>query len=175
MRSDWRAYNQHTSQKRLYCSMYAGMLFVCLLGPAFATPLSPSLAATQSFLKYDTNRDNFVSLEEFKTCGAPALVFAIADVSQDGKLTEEEFNIPLIERVKVAEFVEDSVITAKVKTYLLKESSLKGIHFHIETNQGAVQLRGVVHTKDQIATALQTAAGVKGVSKVVNSLTLMNQ
>ncbi len=69
-----------------------------------------------------------------------------------------------------AEYVEDSVITAKVKTAILNEPGLKSTEINVETFKGTVQLSGFVSEKQDIAKAGTVARGVKGVQSVKNDL-----
>lgn len=68
------------------------------------------------------------------------------------------------------EFVDDSVITAKVKTALLQEQSLKSFEIRVETFKGRVQLSGFVSTQAQIDKAVSIARKVKGVVEVKNDI-----
>lgn len=68
------------------------------------------------------------------------------------------------------EFIEDSVITAKVKAAILAEPSLKSAEINVETFKGVVQLSGFVHDKADISKAGEVARQVKGVSSVKNDL-----
>lgn len=68
------------------------------------------------------------------------------------------------------EYLDDTVITTKVKAALLGEASLKSAEVNVETFKGRVQLSGFVSTPDQIASAVRVARGVKGVGTVVNDM-----
>ncbi len=69
-----------------------------------------------------------------------------------------------------AEFIEDSVITTKVKAAILAEPSLKSAEINVETFKGVVQLSGFVHDKADIPKAGEVARQVKGVTSVKNDL-----
>ncbi|HVK54078.1 MAG TPA: BON domain-containing protein [Burkholderiales bacterium] len=66
--------------------------------------------------------------------------------------------------------VEDSVITTKVKAALLADSEVKGTDINVETQQGVVQLSGVVDNKAQASKAVSLAKNVDGVKSVNNQL-----
>ncbi len=68
------------------------------------------------------------------------------------------------------EYIEDSVITAKVKTAIFKESTLKSSEINVETFKGAVQLSGFVNSKADILKAVEVTNGVKGVTSVKNGM-----
>jgi len=68
------------------------------------------------------------------------------------------------------EYVDDSVITAKVKTALLQEQSLKSFEIRVETFKGRVLLSGFVSSQAQIDKALGIARKVKGVVEVKNDM-----
>ena len=70
------------------------------------------------------------------------------------------------------EYIDDSVITAKVKAVIFEESTLKSAEINVETFKGTVQLSGFVDTADQKAKAEAIAAGVTGVTSVRNNITL---
>lgn len=69
-----------------------------------------------------------------------------------------------------AEYVEDSVLTTKVKAAILNEPGLKSAEINVETFKGTVQLSGFVREKADIAQAGNVARGVKGVKSVKNDL-----
>jgi len=66
------------------------------------------------------------------------------------------------------EYVDDSLITTKVKTAILNEPSLKVAQITVETYKGVVQLSGFVDSAAAGARAAELAREVKGVSSVKN-------
>ena len=70
------------------------------------------------------------------------------------------------------EYVDDSVITAKVKTAIFNDSTLKVNEINVETFKGVVQLSGFVNSQADITKAVQIARGVAGVKSVKNDMRL---
>lgn len=70
------------------------------------------------------------------------------------------------------EYIDDSVITTKVKAAVLNEPSLKSAEINVETFKGAVQLSGFVTSAADIQKAAEIARGVKGVTSVKNDMHL---
>jgi hyperosmotically inducible protein len=70
------------------------------------------------------------------------------------------------------EYVDDTVITTKVKTAIFKEPSLKSSEINVETFKGAVQLSGFVKYQADINTAIAVARSVNGVTSVKNDMRL---
>jgi len=68
------------------------------------------------------------------------------------------------------EYVDDSVITTKVKSLLAGDDFLKSFRISVETYKGVVQLSGFVDSQKAVDKAVQIARSVKGVSSVKNSL-----
>ena len=68
------------------------------------------------------------------------------------------------------EYVDDSVITTKVKAAILDEATLKSMQINVETFKGVVQLSGFVDSPEYIAKAGDVAARVQGVKEVKNDL-----
>ena len=68
------------------------------------------------------------------------------------------------------QYVDDSVITGKVKAAIAGESSLKVSEINVETFKGVVQLSGFVSQASDIPKAASIARGVAGVQSVKNSL-----
>jgi osmotically-inducible protein OsmY len=73
---------------------------------------------------------------------------------------------------KVATAVDDSAITAKVKAALLAEPGLKSLQINVDTKNAAVTLSGAVDSTASKEKAKQVAAGVSGVSNVVDELSV---
>jgi len=70
------------------------------------------------------------------------------------------------------EYIDDSVITTKVKAAIFKEESLKSTEINVETFKGVVQLSGFVNSAADIAKAVEVARTVKGVTSVKNDMQL---
>ena len=70
------------------------------------------------------------------------------------------------------EYIDDSVITVKVKTAVLNEDTLKSAEINVETFKGVVQLSGFVSSQAAISKATEVAKAVKGVSAVKNDMRL---
>ena len=73
-------------------------------------------------------------------------------------------------REGTGEYVDDSVITTKVKAAILGDSSLKVNEINVETFKGVVQLSGFVKSQADIDKAVQVARGVGGVKSVKNDM-----
>jgi len=70
------------------------------------------------------------------------------------------------------QFVDDSVITTKVKAAILEEPSLKSLQISVETFKGVVQLSGFVDSAQSVKKAGEVAGQVAGVISVKNDLTV---
>ncbi len=68
------------------------------------------------------------------------------------------------------EYVDDSVITTKVKALLAEDEFLKSFQIGVETYKGTVQLSGFVNSEQTVDKAGQIARSVKGVRSVRNNL-----
>ena len=68
------------------------------------------------------------------------------------------------------EYVDDSVITTKVKSLLAADDFLKSFQISVETFKGTVQLSGFVDSAQASAKAVEIANSVKGIKAVRNSL-----
>jgi osmotically-inducible protein OsmY len=70
------------------------------------------------------------------------------------------------------EYIDDSVITTKVKAAVLNEPTLKSSEVNVETYKGVVQLSGFVSSEADITKAADVARSVKGVTSVKNDMHL---
>ena len=68
------------------------------------------------------------------------------------------------------EFVDDSVITTKVKSLLAEDDFLKSFQISVETYQGTVQLSGFVNSQQAVDKAGEITRSVKGVKSIKNNL-----
>lgn len=70
------------------------------------------------------------------------------------------------------QYMDDTAITAKVKTAIFNEETLKSAEINVETFKGAVQLSGFVGTQSDINKAVAVAKAVSGVRSVKNDMRL---
>ena len=70
------------------------------------------------------------------------------------------------------EYVDDTVITTKVKAAILNEPSLKSAEINVETWKGIVQLSGFVSSQVAKDQAIQVARAVGGVKSVKDDMRL---
>jgi len=70
------------------------------------------------------------------------------------------------------EYVDDTVITTKVKAAIFDEPTLKSAEINVETFKGTVQLSGFVNSRADINKAVEVARSVKGVKSVKNDMRL---
>lgn len=68
------------------------------------------------------------------------------------------------------EYIDDTVITAKVKASIFNEPTLKSSEINVETFKGDVQLSGFVADPADATKAAEVARGVKGVTSVKNDV-----
>jgi hypothetical protein len=68
------------------------------------------------------------------------------------------------------EFVDDSVITTKVKSLLAEDDFLKSFQISVETFRGTVQLSGFVNSQQAVDKAGKIVRSVKGVKSIKNDL-----
>ena len=68
------------------------------------------------------------------------------------------------------EYIDDTVITTKVKARILDEPGLKSAEINVKTFKGVVQLSGFVSSQANINRAAELARGVKGVTSVKNDM-----
>ena len=70
------------------------------------------------------------------------------------------------------EYVDDTVITGKVKAMILKEPTLKSAEINVETFKGRVQLSGFVRSQANMIKAVELARSVGGVTSVLDDMRL---
>jgi osmotically-inducible protein OsmY len=70
------------------------------------------------------------------------------------------------------EYVDDTVVTGKVKAAILNEPTLKSAEINVETFKGVVQLSGFVSSRANIDKAVEVTRGVSGVTSVKNDMRL---
>lgn len=68
------------------------------------------------------------------------------------------------------EYLDDAVITTKVKAAFVEDDQLKATEIQVETFKGVVQLSGFVEDRSHIGEAERVAREVKGVKSVKNDI-----
>ena len=68
------------------------------------------------------------------------------------------------------EYLDDSVVTTKVKAAILSDPELKVLQINVETFKGVVQLSGFVDSKAMVVHAVEVTRGVAGVKGVKDDM-----
>jgi hyperosmotically inducible protein len=68
--------------------------------------------------------------------------------------------------------IDDTVVTARVKSALLADPEIRSFDLKVETRKGTVQLSGFVDNQAQVDRAVKTTHEVDGVRSVDNSISL---
>ena len=76
-------------------------------------------------------------------------------------------------RESTGQYLDDSVITTKVKAAILDQPTLKTLEIKVTTLRGVVYLHGTVRSQSTIDEASRVARGVAGVKAVKNEMRLM--
>jgi osmotically-inducible protein OsmY len=75
---------------------------------------------------------------------------------------------PTPTREGTGEYIDDSVITSKVKAAFAADPTVKATQVKVETFKGTVQLSGFVDSRESAQRAVEIARGIKGVKSVKN-------
>ena len=75
---------------------------------------------------------------------------------------------PTPTREGTGEYLDDSMITGKVKAAFAADPTVKATQVQVETFKGTVQLSGFVDSRESAEKAVEIARGVKGVKSVKN-------
>jgi hyperosmotically inducible protein len=143
-----------------------------ILAATLAAIALPATAANHvsadKFAPLDANHDGYLSRQETAGIKGFGKAFDEADANHDGRLDRDEFIKAgsIYDRMRLGKYVDDSVITAKVKAALVKEQKLKGFDISVETDHGQVLLSGFVDSPKLRTRALQIASSVDGVRSV---------
>ncbi|HBU28743.1 MAG: transporter [Thiobacillus sp. GWE1_62_9] len=98
-----------------------------------------------------------------KTLSAALLAVALVSVVGCASTSQQE---------GTGEYVDDAVITTKVKAAIFNEPTLKSTEINVETFKGVVQLSGFVNSQADISKAVSLARSVQGVTGVKNDMRL---
>jgi osmotically-inducible protein OsmY len=98
--------------------------------------------------------------QRFTTACAAALMLALAACA------------PTKTSEGTGEYVDDSVITTKVKAAFAEDPTVKATEVKVETFKGTVQLSGFVDSREAEHRAVELAHQVKGVKSVKDDMVL---
>jgi len=68
------------------------------------------------------------------------------------------------------EIVDDSILSTRVKTELLRSPVVRGLNVNVDVDLGIVYLTGVASSKREVDEAIRLARAVKGVRQVRSNL-----
>jgi hyperosmotically inducible periplasmic protein len=115
-------------------------------------------------------------IEEKADASKEALEKAGDKIDEATEKTEEKLEgvkESLIEKSETTgEYIDDSVITTKVKAAILGSSSLSASHIEVTTDKGIVTLSGTVDSEQSISKAIEVASNEKNVKAVQTALTV---
>jgi osmotically-inducible protein OsmY len=76
------------------------------------------------------------------------------------------------QQATAGQYIDDTTVTARVKTAIYQEPTLNSAEINVETFKGRVQLSGFVNTRANVERAGAVAKGISGVTAVNNDLRL---
>lgn len=97
-------------------------------------------------------------------------MFVVMTLASGASLLSLAGCAPTATQEGTGEYIDDTVITTKVKTAILNEPGLKSAEINVETFKGVVQLSGFVSSQSDINRAIELARGVGGVKSVKNDM-----
>jgi hyperosmotically inducible periplasmic protein len=150
----------------------AALVVSAAFGTAAVAAADKPQVPNPKFEQLDKNHDGLLSKDEVRGIPDYGKAFEQADENKDGRLDPSEFikAEAIQDRIAAGKYVDDSVITAKVKAALLKEPDLKSLDVSVETLRGQVLLSGFVKDEGQRQKALKTAVAVNGVASVKDAM-----
>ena len=82
---------------------------------------------------------------------------------------------PTATRQGTGEYIDDAVISSRVKAAFAADPEVKATEVQVETFKGTVQLSGFVESPESAARAAQIARDVPGVKEVRNAMVIKEQ
>ena len=75
----------------------------------------------------------------------------------------------------VGEVIDNTVVTARIKSALMANPRINSYDFKVETRNGEVLLSGFVDTQEQLNLAMETVHAVEGVGSIQNNVILKGE
>lgn len=104
-------------------------------------------------------------------CAVP-LLLAGCDNRQGDASTTAPGAVPPASSISVGTEIDDSVVTARVKSALLADHDVKSFDIKVETRKGQVQLSGFVDTQARIDNAIALVRRIEGVKGIENGMSV---
>jgi hyperosmotically inducible protein len=106
-------------------------------------------------------------------CGIAVVLMAFTAGSAGAQSTTDKAKASTKSTMhKTEEVIDDSAITTSIKTKLLADKKTSAVNISVETTNGVVTLSGPVTSSAERAEALKIAKQNKGVTRVVDKMTL---
>ena len=99
-----------------------------------------------------------------------ALLFSLGSYTASAE--ESKSTSEFTEDSAIPSDVRDKAITAKVKAAMFADADLKSSEFRVITNNGEVQLTGIVNSQASKGKAVEIARNVEGVKSVQDDMQL---
>ena len=159
-------------QHRFHAEGAALVLSIFSLIAAAPAAADLPVSVQEKFRMLDADHDGYLARGEVRRIRGYARAFDEADGNRDGRLDPAEFikAESIYQRLAAAEYVDDTVITAKIKAALLKEPQLDSLDVSVATYRGRVLLSGFVDEPKQRTKAVRVASSIEGVVSVTNNL-----
>lgn len=146
----------------------------------FLTACASNPEVPGDFSRADSNRDGYVSLNEWKISGGRELAFMAVDKDRKGRLNElgfyeaQRLNVSVGADAEAARQASDQQVTNDIRNALNGRRDINGYAVRVETYQGNVQLSGSVRTDKEKRSVEDVARGVAGARQVFNTITIQN-
>lgn len=151
----------------------AAAVTMAMSAPLYADPEASARGpANPVFQKLDTNHDGYIDRNEAAKLRNFSNAFDEADDNHDGRLDQDEFlkAQAIYDRMRAKAYIDDSVITAKVKAALVKDRDVSAFKVNVKTDKGIVLLSGFVENEHQARRAREITSAIKGVKSVKSNL-----
>lgn len=153
------------------CAAVSGLL----LSACASKPEAPG-----DFARADSNRDGYVSLNEWKISGGRDMAFMAVDKDRKGRLSEQGFyeaqrlGASAGADAEAARQASDELISSEIRNALSGRRDVNGYAVRVEAYQGNVQLSGTVRTDKEKRAVEDIARGVRGARQVFNTIIIQN-
>jgi osmotically-inducible protein OsmY len=111
-------------------------------------------------------------MKQLKMITAISLAALLVSTLGCASTSQKELKSASTKDESAGEYIDDSVITTRVKTAVFNEETLKSLEINVETYKGVVQLGGFVSSQADIDKAIEIARNIKGVTSVKNNMQL---